>query len=492
MPAPLNPEILAAYRLAMENPAMMTPQRVGMFLDWKLDVAAARASTKQLAFADAFFDRRFEGTKKSIFAAIGGNRSGKTAVAGWLCFCLYLRECAVNGDTFWCVSQNLDRSITGQQRELWEFLPRRALVDQYKRQQTWADKIGFGGHRKITVKCKRGGKALIEFRSADQDPNTFEQAKLRGAWVDEACGEEIYNRLLARIIDLDGWIVFSDIRHQWWQEERLFGQRPESAVHAVQFCMRDNAHILPPGAIDQARANMTADEARMRIDGESGLSEGIVFKQFTAEQVVKPFPIPAHWPKWRMIDYGSSAPTACLWGTISPNEVAYIYRDFEEVSPSINHSAKMIKDKSPADEIYVATLIDPHAIDKPPAVYHSSPTVSEQFKEAGIETTGWPYIQVLGEHACVEKMKLRDERKTLKIFSTCTAHIRSRKNWKHKCDKNGNPVATDAYESENSHTIDCEKGWLATNPTYAQTQGASKPPLSAPSPSPTVREQESV
>ncbi len=317
------------------------------------------------------------------------------------------------------------------------------------------------------MKCRGGGKSLVEFRSADQDPNTFEQAKLRGAWVDEACPEEILNRLLGRIIDLDGWIIFTDIRHQWWQEERLFSAPPESSVHAVQFCMKDNSHILPAGAIDQARANMTQDEARMRIDGESGLSEGIVFKQFTADQVIEPFAIPAHWPKWRAIDYGRSAPTACLWLTISPNETVYVYREFYEVAPSCAYSAKMILAKSPEDEPLVCTFIDPHAIDRPPGVYSMAPTVAEQFATGGIATRGWPYIQTIGEHACVEKIKLRDERKSIKIFNTCPCHIRERKNWKHKTDKDGNPVASDAYENENSHSVDCLKGFLATSPCHS-------------------------
>ncbi len=67
----------------------------------------------------------------------------------------------------------------------------------------------------------------------------------------------------------------------------------------------------------------------------------------------------------------------------------------------------------------------------------------------------------------MEKIKLRDERKTIKVFSTCTNHLRERRNWKHKTDKDGNPVASDAYENENSHTCDILKGFLATNPVHA-------------------------
>lgn len=467
-----------------ENQAKLT-EALALLNDWRIEVAYSRASPKQTAFADVFFDRSNGTHKKSIFAAIGANRSGKTIVGGWLCFAIFLREKAQAGDVFWCVSQNLDRSITGQQRELWEALPRQMFIDHKGNMQGWSEKIGFGGHRKIVLNCKGGGTCLVEFRSADQDSNTFEQAKLRGAWVDEACPEEIFNRLLARIIDLDGWIIFTDIRHQWWQEQRLIGAAPESDIHAVQFCMRDNAHTLPPGAIEQSRARMTEDEARMRIDGESGLMEGLVFKRFKDSQIISPFAIPPEWPKWRAIDYGSSAPTACLWLTMAPNECVYVYREFYEVSPSCEYSAKMIISLSVADytespDPYECTYIDPHAKDKPPAIYGNAPTVGEQFATAGIATRGWPYIQIMGEHACVEKIKFRDEHGTIKVFDTCVAHIRERKNWKHKCDKDGHPVASDAYENEHSHSNDCLKGFLATNPTFSRPRLKEEPPDSSP------------
>jgi hypothetical protein len=217
--------------------------------------------------------------------------------------------------------------------------------------------------------------------------------------------------------------------------------------------MRDNAHNLPPGAIAKARDSMTADEARMRIDGESGLSEGIVFKGFKDAQIILPFKIPAYWPKWRAIDYGSSAPTACLWFTINEEEEVYVYREYYEVSPSVAHSAKCISSLSPPDEEYRCTFIDPHAKDRPPAIYGMAPSVADQFAENGLICVGWPYIQIMGEHACVERIKLRDERGTIKVFSSCIDHIRERRNWKHACDKDGKPKAVDAYENENSHCL---------------------------------------
>jgi hypothetical protein len=37
-----------------------------------------------------------------------------------------------------------------------------------------------------------------------------------------------------------------------------------------------------------------------------------------------------------------------------------------------------------------------------------------------------------------------------------------------KCDKEGKPLAADAYVNANNHTLDCIKGLEDTRPTFAQ------------------------
>jgi hypothetical protein len=61
--------------------------------------------------------------------------------------------------------------------------------------------------------------------------------------------------------------------------------------------------------------------------------EGVVYKEFMDQRRPRapdrPVPDPpADWPRWRLIDYGASAPTACLWVALAPNEHAYVYREY--------------------------------------------------------------------------------------------------------------------------------------------------------------------
>jgi len=47
--------------------------------------------------------------------------------------------------------------------------------------------------------------------------------------------------------------------------------------------------------------------------------EGVVYREYQDNvHVIDPSPIPYDWPKYRMIDYGASAPTACLWCVVAP------------------------------------------------------------------------------------------------------------------------------------------------------------------------------
>jgi hypothetical protein len=451
-------------------PPDLLKQALQTFQRSAIEFSEIRASPKQRAFTEAFQARRHPtyNRKADVFVALGGNRSGKSIVCGWLCFCRHIRDRAKDGDWFWTVAQTLDRSIGGVQQELWKALPRSMFGDQ-----KWVPKIGFGMHRKVElVLPDNRGKCLVEFRSADQDEHTFEQAKLDGVWCDERLPEAIYDRLLPRVVDRDGFILYSDIPEQWWQYERLLHAKPEAGIFVQHFSMHDNAHNLPDGAIETVSGRMTEDERKQRIAGEFVVMEGVVYKEFSMVDHVRPcFPIPDEWPKWRAIDYGGSAPTACAWFAISPNETIYLYREYYQTDLTVQKNAEAIIAMS-GDEKYVCTLMDPHAIDPPPIYYGASKTIAQQYAEAGIKSTGWPYVNVMGEHAMVQRVKFKLEKRQFFVFDTCINAIREFRSWKYKCDKEGKPLAKDAYESANNHLLDTIKGYIGTNPCFTVQQGA--------------------
>lgn len=432
-----------------------------------IEIALSGASDKQRKFQRVFFNRADDnGARKDVFVALGGNRSGKSFACGWLCFALWLRDYGKADGWYWCVGPTLDKSIGGQQKELWKSLPRWMFGDQ-----VWEPKRGFGGHAKLVLPTQDGGTCLVEFRSSDQDLSTFEQAKLDGVWIDEKTTEAVYGRLIPRLIDKRGFILYSDIPEQFWQFERLQEAPAEAGIYFQHFKMRDNERNLPEGEIERASARMSRDEREQKVEGKFLVMEGIVFREYDDTiHAINDFLIPPHWPRWRMIDYGASSPTACAWVALGPTEEAFIYREHYERNLTVPRNASMIL-RASGGENYVATLLDPHAIDKPPVYYGSSPTIADQYSAAGIRTKGWPYINVIGEHATVQVVKKRFEDRTLHVFKSCTNMRRELRSWKYVLDKEGRPKATDAYENDNNHLIDCIKGFLATKPVYTQFSG---------------------
>jgi hypothetical protein len=112
-------------------------------------------------------------------------------------------------------------------------------------------------------------------------------------------------------------------------------------------------------------------------------------------------------------------------------------------------------------------MIDPHAVDKPPAVYGMAPSVADQYAAAGVgPLSGWPYINVMGEHACVQRVKFRLENRQIKVLECCVNTIREFRSWRYKTNRDGKPLATDEYEDSNNHALDCLKGFFAANPTF--------------------------
>jgi hypothetical protein len=446
-----------------------------------IELAERRASPKQLALQRAFFARQDNtGRRCKVFVALGGNRSGKSFGCGWMCFCKYLRDVAVDGDLFWCVAQTEPRSIGGQQKEIWEALPRWMFGEQ-----AWDPKIGFGGHNKIVLKLppqRGGGSCVVEFRGCHQAPSTFEQAKLAGAWMDERVSEEIYNRIIPRTLDKDAFILYSDIPEQWWQFERLKEAAPEVGVYFVQFGMQDNASNLAPNAVEMAKLLMTQEEQTLRIVGDFVVMEGVVYKQFLdwherdGGHLVTPFPIPKDWPKVRLIDYGGTSPTACLWGAIADNEHIYFYREHYDRGHSVGYNARLILQAS-GDEEYRLNLIDPAAYSEQPGLPEQDgeiQTIAMQYESGGIKPIRpWPRVNEMGEHAMVQKVKYRLENFTVWYFENLVNLRREKRSWKHKCDKDGKPLAADAYENANNHLLDCEKGFMATNPTFVVPVGWS-------------------
>lgn len=122
---------------------------------------------------------------------------------------------------------------------------------------------------------------------------------------------------------------------------------------------------------------------------------GLVFEFRYDTHVIRPFKIPVHWPKWRIIDHGQSIdPTVCLWVARDPEtEISYYYREYVAYGRVPSENAKRIHELSELDGgRYVANIGDPSVFQRNKTKVSRSgkqviSSVAEDYYDAGIVIT---------------------------------------------------------------------------------------------------------
>lgn len=117
-------------------------------------------------------------------------------------------------------------------------------------------------------------------------------------------------------------------------------------------CMQDPSYRERLSALPER-------ERRALLHGDWDIFDGQYFTEFdSARHVVSAFEIPREWRKYRSIDYGLDR-LACLWIAISPDGIAYVYREYCESNLPISEAARAIIERTPKNESIYATLAPP-------------------------------------------------------------------------------------------------------------------------------------
>lgn len=162
-------------------------------------------------------------------------------------------------------------------------------------------------------------------------------------------------------------------------------------------------------------------ERRALLYGDWNIFEGQYFTEFnTGAHVCAPFEIPWSWRKYRTVDYGLDR-LVCLWIAISPDGVAYVFREYCESNLPISDSAKAICERTPRNEDIYATLAPPDLFAR---TQETGRTKAGIFAEHGVTFTRTSNDRETGWLAIKELLIDRGSGPRLKIFSFCTELIR--------------------------------------------------------------------
>ena len=161
-------------------------------------------------------------------------------------------------------------------------------------------------------------------------------------------------------------------------------------------------------------------ERRALLMGDWDIFEGQYFSEFSrAKHVCQPFEIPPHWRKYRTVDYGLDR-LACLWVAISPDGVAYVYREYCESNLPIGDAAAAILERTPRGEDIYATLAPPDLFSRS---QETGRTKAAIFAERGVSFTKTSNDREAGWLSLKELLADRGLGPRLKIFSHCSEII---------------------------------------------------------------------
>lgn len=416
-----------------------------------------------------------------IFAG-GANRSGKTVSVWGSCFCQHLRDHAKDKDLYWCIAPDFTKLRQGPHKWLSTYLPRSMFGDR-----SYSEKMGFGMNPILELTLPDGrGNCTVVFKTEEQKLESFESDSVNGiAWT-EATRETIYDAILSRIVDTDGFILVDYLPDEAWHKERFEANTEAWYQH---FCMMDNAHNLPPGAVDKARSRMTKEEAAVRIDGKNRAAFGVVIKEFIPDyyrrddpesgHLVRPFLIPADWPLWIYTDVGKY--TATLLLTAAPDGRWYVvdevYTVAEMYDTHIEGIDAMLKRNGRGREDVLGGRDGGHAWSMDPAAWNWSVTneknLGELYIEQGLPYQGWVRTATIGETAMLEYMRLQFTQFGLLVFDRCVNLIKEIGTWKHNLDKDGRIDPNERYTGPN-HAIDALKAWSNSSPAYGHPDDLSE------------------
>ncbi len=197
----------------------------------------------------------------------------------------------------------------------------------------------------------------------------------------------------------------------------------------LHFRPEDNEENLSEGYIEILK-NMSPAKRKRYYEGQYGHYDGLVYQLDPVRHIIDDFPIPAHWPKIRVVDFGYIHPFACLWQAYSPEEECmYIYRDYSVSRRTVADHAIEIKALSVLD-LPKDQQTDPEAWKLAEKLYQG-PIICDWDREdrATLEQAGFLTTQAAKEVEAgidnvIELLDHNEKSKPrIKIFRSCSATI---------------------------------------------------------------------
>lgn len=324
-------------------------------------------------------------------------------------------------------------------------------------------------------------------RTYEQDLETWKSGEADMIHLDEEPPLGVFKECLRRTNTTQGKIFISasidDADVSWLPDAcdnpiKYFGT--DSFLH-FKFGVEDVPEtIFPQDEKDNTyrRYDGTPLELAVRKGAWASLSGKWVHKFNADLSVIDPFNIPEHWLKWRFIDAGIAAPSACTWIALHPKGDMFIYREYYKAGTTIDERCRDIVEMSGSKrqrdgdlwmeheqkERYIATYLD-HAEFKSDPITGDS--VDFVYVKSGLQVQPWTTMGQEARREVINRWFDKDMKKIhfitrekgaprCYIFNNCTNliwEIQKKSVKREKTDRHG--VSERKVDNRDDHLIDC-------------------------------------
>lgn len=251
----------------------------------------------------------------------------------------------------------------------------------------------------------------------------------------------------------------------------------------IQSLVYDNDYLMNnnPEYVENLE-NLPEQRRKAMLYGDWDAFEGQYFDEFRRDiHIIDTFIIPEHWRRYVTLDYGLDM-LAAYWIALSPENVAYVYKERYQSNLIISEAAKAILETNNGEKIYQWLA--------PPDLWNrrqdTGKSAAQLFLENGINLIPSKNDRVQGWYCLKEWLKPIDSRdeqtgepiKTaaMKITKNCVNLIRTLPQLQHD-EKNPNDVANEPHEL--THAPDALRGFAITYARPAKVVEESKFPVNS-------------
>ena len=206
----------------------------------------------------------------------------------------------------------------------------------------------------------------------------------------------------------------------------------------------DNVDLLKSNPDYVAQLELLPPDIRKaHRHGDWNALSGVYFGEFTdGLHTCKPFPIPAHWKRYRAMDYGLDM-FFCLWIAVDEEDRCYVYRQFAQANMLVSEAARVQLSLTRSDEVIDFTIAPP---DMWARNRETGKNQASTFAENGVSLVKADNNRVAGWSALKELFKVRPDGKPgILVFDTCGELIECIKCLQHDTT-NVNDVAKKPHE----------------------------------------------